>query len=109
MRFLTPYSKIEDFGFAFEAWSSRSEGCRQAHACERYYSEPEIFGWLSCTRWSFNRPRVFEPVFPICPYIGFNTTEPNEALEPMRMSASIIREELMEILNTVLRMAQLER
>ena len=36
-------------------------------------------------------------------------TEPNDALEPMRMSASIIREELMEILNTVLRMAQLER
>ena len=35
--------------------------------------------------------------------------EANEALEPMRMSASIIREELMEVLNTVLRMAQLER
>ena len=40
--------------------------------------------------------------------LGINQA-PNNALEPMRMSASIIREELMEILNTVLRMAQLER
>ena len=35
--------------------------------------------------------------------------EPNQALEPMRMSVAVFREELMEVLDIVLRMAQLRR
>ena len=33
--------------------------------------------------------------------------EPNQALEPMRMSVAVFREELMKVLDVVLRMAHL--
>ena len=37
------------------------------------------------------------------------TKEPNQALEPMRMSVAVFREELMDVLDIVLGMAQLRR